>query len=132
MKILIVDDNAKTKCREIIEQCKKRNIDVEIIGSINPALHFLCYVKNHVDGIILDMGLPIYESEWQIKANGGDRILRELKRRGYNIPVLIFSETESKEKENCEFVFEQIYKWNIVQEEEKFYAFLEKLEKEQP
>lgn len=131
MKILIVDDNAKTKCREIIEQCEKRNIEVEIVGAIGPACYLLRYEKIHIDGIILDMGLPIYEEERQINANGGDRVLRELIRKGYDIPVLIFSETESKEKEKCKFVFEQIYKWNIVSEEDKFYAFLEKLEKEQ-
>ena len=132
MKILIVDDNAKTKCRDIIEQCRERNIEVEIKGAIGSACYYLCHHENPIDGVILDMGLPIYEDERQYNANGGDRVLRELRRRNINIPVLIFSNTESKEKQNCKFVFAQIYNWYIVQEEEKFFAFLEKLQKEQP
>ena len=130
MKILIVDDRAETKCKEIMEQCEKRYIDVEIEKAINPALNFLFHEKNYVDGIILDMGLSLYKDEKQFNPNGGDRILRELKRRKYNIPVLIFSEIESNEKEECDFVFDQLYNWGIKEEESKFYAFLEKLEEQ--
>lgn len=130
MKILIVDDRAETKCKEIIEQCEKRYIDVEIKKAINPALYFLLREKNYVDGIILDMWLSLYEDEPQYNPTGGDRILRTLRTNGYHIPVLIFSETESNEKGKCDFVFAQLYNWGIKEEENKFYAFLEKLEEQ--
>lgn len=130
MNILIVDDNAENKCWEIIEQCQERNINIDITGAIGPTCNFLQYAKRHINGIILDMGLPLYEGEIQIYDNGGDRILRFLRNEECTIPVLIFSVTESKEKEKCDFVFDQINRWGIVEEENKFYAFLKKLEEQ--
>jgi len=128
MKILIVDDYPETKCWGIIEELKKRKIEYEIVKAINPALRKIVLDEIDIDGIILDMGLPIYEEKTMLEKNGGDRILRELKRRKINIPVLIFSETQSEFKSKCEFVFDQMTNWNIVQEENKYSAFLEKIQ----
>ena len=126
MKILIVDDHPEYKCREILEECEKRNIDVSIEKGINSGLWEVLYSGTKYDGIILDMGLPQLEDDMP-KQTGGDSILRELLRKENNIPVLIFSETESKWKNRCSFVFDQMTSWNVVEEEEKFYDFLEKI-----
>lgn len=127
MKILIVDDHAETKCRGIIEECNKRGIEVEIKKAINPALRRICYEQQDINGIVLDMGLGTYEDSYLLEVRGGDRVLRELLRRKYNIPVLIFSTTDSFYKDKCDFVVDQMTEWNVVQEQEKFYSFLEKI-----
>jgi len=129
MRILIVDDRAETKCVEIMEECRRRNIDVSVEKGINSALWEIVCSGTTYDGIILDMGLPRLDDDMPTE-RGGDSILCELRRRDYNIPVLIFSETESKWKNKCDFVFDQMTSWNVVEEEEKFYAFLEKLAEE--
>ena len=113
MKILIIDDNAEYKCREIFEQCRKSNIDVCVKKSRNSGLREIIYSKNKYDGIILDMGLPIYEGDFEIEESCGDEVLEELVRKEYDIPVLIFSETESEYKNICPFVFGQMTSWNV-------------------
>lgn len=127
MKILIIDDHPEYKCREILEVCENREIEVVVKKARNPGLREIVCSGNKYDGIILDMGLPIYEGERDIGERVGDEILAELRRKEFSIPVLIFSETESKYKNRCDFVFDQMSSSNVVQEEEKFYAFLEKL-----
>jgi CheY-like chemotaxis protein len=127
MKILIADDIPEIKCESIIKECDTRGISVEFTKSINRTLGYvLCHGKD-INGIILDMGLPWNEDEIQIDKKGGDSVLRELKRSKYNIPVLIFSDTASELKDSCNFVFAQMTSWNIVEEEKKFYDFLEKI-----
>lgn len=130
MKILIVDDCAEYKCREILEECKNRSIEVSVEKGINSGLREIFYSGTKYDGIILDMGLPRLDDDIMPKERGGDIILRDLLRKKSNIPVLIFSETQSEWKDKCEFVFEQMTSWNVVQEEKKFYAFLEEIAKE--
>ena len=127
MKILIIDDHPEYKCREILEVCKNQGIEVVVKKARNPGLREIVCSGNKYDGIILDMGLPIYEGGRDIGERVGDEILAELRRKKLSIPVLIFSETESKYKNRCDFVFDQMSSSNVVQEEEKFYAFLEKL-----
>ena len=128
MKILIIDDHPEYKCREILEVCESRGIEVVVKKARNPGLREIVCSGNKYDGIILDMGLPIYEGERDIGERVGDEILAELRRKEFSIPVLIFSEIESKYKHRCDFVFEQMTNWNVLQEEEKFYKFLAKLE----
>ena len=127
MKILIIYDHPEYKCREILEVCKNQGIEVVVKKARNPGLREIVCSGNKYDGIILDMGLPIYEGGRDIGERVGDEILAELRRKKLSIPVLIFSETESKYKNRCDFVFDQMSSSNVVQEEEKFYAFLEKL-----
>lgn len=127
MKILIIEDHPEYKCREILDECHNRGIKVEVKKARNTGLWEIICSGNKYDGIILDMGLPIYEGEFYIGDRVGDEILAELRRKEYNIPVLIFSETQSKYKYKCDFVFDQMTSWNIVEEEKKFYAFLEKI-----
>jgi DNA-binding response OmpR family regulator len=127
MKILIADDIPELKCKSIIKECNTRGISVEITKSINNTLYYVLCHGEDINGIILDMGLPWNEDEIQIEEKGGDSVLRELKRKKYNIPVLIFSDTVSELKDSCNFVFAQMTDWDVVEEEEKFYKFLEKI-----
>lgn len=127
MRILIVDDHAETKCMGIIEECKKRGIVVEVKKGRNSALRRIAYEEQDIDGIVLDMGIPILDDGFP-EERGGDRVLRDLQRKKYKIPVLIFSTTESDYKDECDFVVDQMTDWYIVQEEEKFFKFLEKIE----
>lgn len=130
MKILIVDDEAKTKCIGIIEECKKRGVEVEIAKGRNSALYRIIYEEQDIDGIVLDMGIPVYDDEFPEDEREGDDVLRELHRKKYNIPVLIFSKTKSEYKDKFDFVINQMTNWNVVQEEKKFFDFLAKIEKE--
>lgn len=127
MKILIVDDHPEYKCREILEECENRNIDVSVEKGINSGLWEIFCSGTKYDGIILDMGLPRLDDDIMPKERGGDIFLRELLRKESNIPVLIFSETQSEWKDKCAFVFAQMTSWNVVEEEKKFYEFLEKI-----
>lgn len=133
MKILIVDDYAETKCSGIIEECKKRNIQIEIVKAEYQAKIKLGLKQENVNpedifnGIILDMGLPKSEKDRRIDIRSGETIIRFLKSYEYKIPVLIFSETEA-EVEYTE-LFGQISEFE--KEKDKFLLFLEKMEKEQ-
>lgn len=124
MKILIVDDCPETKCFGVIEECKKRQIEIVIEKAINPALQrIFLNEESQIDGIILDMGVPIYENGRIESSNGGERILRELERRKIEIPVLVFSETSLKKDYTP--VFDVMKNWYIYQEEKKLFAFLD-------
>lgn len=126
MKILIVDDDAKTKCSGIMEECKRRNIDVVVKTAINTALCEIFHDGgNDIDGIILDMGLPIYLNQPPIITDGGETILKELSTKEYYIPVLVYSETEMHS--NYVQVFDKIKDWNETKERKKFFDFLQKL-----
>ena len=130
MKILIVDDYAETKCSGIITECKKRGIEYEIAKGRNSALRRIICKEQNIDGIVLDMGIPVWDNEFTEDEREGDDVLRELHRKKYNIPVLILSTTNSEYKDECNFVVDQMKEWNVVEEEQKFFAFLEKIEKE--
>lgn len=130
MKILIVDDYAETKCSGIIAECEKRGIEYEIAKGRNSGLLRIICKEQDIDGIVLDMGIPVLDDEFTEDEREGDDVLRELRRKKYNIPVLIFSTTESEYKDECDFVVDQMKEWNVVEEEKKFFDFLEKIEKE--
>ena len=126
MKILIVDDNAKTRCEGIIKECKKRTIEFEIAKASKQAMFIIYSDKEKmIDGIILDMNLPIYP-ECDIKRKEGEDVLRRLLVSKINIPVLIFSKEQTEEK--YEQVFDQMRDWH--EENKKFFAFLEKVQKD--
>lgn len=129
MKILIVDDCAETKCYGIIKECEKRGIEVEVKKGRNSALRRTVYGEQEIDAIVLDMGIPILDDGFP-EERGGDSVLRELRRKKYNIPVLIFSTTDSFYKDKCDFVVDQMGDWNVMQEQEKFYSFLERIEEQ--
>ena len=126
MKILIVDDNAKIRCEGIIKECEKRAIEIEIAKASKQAMFIIYSDKEEmIDGIILDMNLPIYP-ECEIKRKEGEEVLRRLLISKINIPVLLFSKEQKEEK--YDQVFGQMRDWN--EEKDKFFAFLEKTQEE--
>ena len=127
MKILIVDDNADTKCVGIMEECKKREIEVEVALSSKQGL-FSVFSNNGnlIDGIILDMDLPIFPYGENINEREGEDFLRELSRKERYIPTLLFSEVELQS--NYVQFFAQMRNWD--EDNNKFFAFLEKLQKD--
>lgn len=122
MKILVVDDNAHTKCVGIMEECEKRGIEVEIAIASKQAIFSICSEAGKmIDGIILDMDLPLFPHNKEIKQREGESILRKISKKHGDIPTLIFSQTNVSEK--YEQVFGQMQVWNKVE----FLLFLEKV-----
>lgn len=128
MRLLIVDDLADTKCMGLIRKCQNWGIDVEIKKAVNPALRRINWEEKKIDGIVLDMGLPLQDEEPVLNTNEGESILRELQRIGCNIPVLIFSE-RLVNTSSYAHIFDQMKDWCVVEEEKKFENFLEELKK---
>lgn len=127
MKILIVDDHADTKCVGIMEQCKERKIEVKVAKASKEATFIICSDEGKtLDGIVLDMNLPLSPDDNNIKEREGENILRHLSRRNINIPVLVFSDTQMNS--NYVQVFDKMMDWN--KEGDKFLQFLEKIQKE--
>lgn len=130
MRLLIVDDMPDTKCMGLIRKCVNREIEVEIKKAVNPALMRITRGKEKIDGIILDMGLPLCDEEPVLNTNEGESILRELQRIKCNIPVLIFSE-RLVNTSSYAHIFDQMKDWYIGEEEEKFERFVEALKKKE-
>ena len=87
MTILIVDDNL-SKCRKIENALIDAGNEFITVHGINVAKKILKENKN-IDGIILDMQLPLYEQEKStMKKDGGDFLLKWLDNYNYQIPVL--------------------------------------------
>ena len=126
MKILIVDDNADIKCIGIIAECKVRNIDIDIAKASKEAL-FKIYSEEGktIDGIILDMNMPMYPQCKAIQREG-ENVLKNLSHRKINIPVLIFSDEEIEGE--YEQVLGHMKDWD--KEKNKFFDFLERLPEE--
>lgn len=86
MRILILDDS-KTKCNWIKEIFKQRNIEYEQITYLNGAYLKILKSTSYYQGIILDMQFPILEDS-TVKGNAGEILLKKLKNRNIQIPVL--------------------------------------------
>ena len=87
MKLLIIEDTL-WKSREIEEVLEKLEITYITVQEINSAKRIL-KGNEKLDGIILDMQLPVYEKERAtMKDDGGIFILKWLKHYKYKIPVL--------------------------------------------
>ena len=131
MKILIVDNNAETKCKALMEECKRRNIEIVVKKSIDSALKSIMYdEEGRLNGIIMDIGLPLYENGRVESPYTGERILQEISMWEKDIPVLIFSETCTKS--HYISVFDRMKDWDIKAEQIKFFKFLEYLNEKQP
>lgn len=114
MRILIVDDDA-SKYAGIVEECKNRKIEYEIIDFKEMKIEKFY----RVDALVLGMGKPIYldgEPLW----SDGEKILRCMESRGYRIETLIFSEISPLS--NYVFVHSRIEDWNT--QKDKFLKFL--------
>lgn len=124
MKILIIEDD-KIKIEKLTSFLK--NHDFELRESFQSGLHALRI--NKYDLLILDMTIPLWEKENNdINQNyeqfGGEKILREMKRKKIIVPVILFTmfdkfpmgndvltfeQISSKYKENFDFYIDAVY-----------------------
>lgn len=108
MKILIIEDD-KTKKEKLSNLLE--NYDFELKESFQSGLEAL--KNSHYDLLILDMTIPLWEKENNdINQNyeqfGGERILREMKRKKINVPVILFTMFDKFFHGNETLTFEQI------------------------
>jgi DNA-binding response OmpR family regulator len=89
MRFLIVEDDPHKAKRvadclqghEIL-QAQSRNVGIRILMDSE---------EWEINGVILDMGLPIFDDGYGYNEKNGLLILRQMERRGIKIPVLIHS-----------------------------------------
>lgn len=86
MRILIVDDS-KTKNEWIRDGLDGKGIQYDEIKYRHEALTKIHENPDLYAGIILDMQFPLYQG-CPINQIMGEKFLKRLKSRGYNIPVL--------------------------------------------
>ena len=86
MRILIVDDS-KNKNEWIREILEKENIQYDEIAYMNGAYSKILNSPDLYNGIILDMQFPLME-DTQVDGRMGEKLLKRLKNRKINIPVL--------------------------------------------
>ena len=120
MNILLIDDEWQTKCTEILLECDKKQIDIDIAESICSGIYIIVSHRKNYDGIILDMDLPKLIDGKKIEELGGDIILKKMKEINKINPVLIFSKNKSIEKSKTDFVVGEMSEFK----KEIFYDFL--------
>lgn len=91
MRIIIVDDNPKSKCGWIMDLLKKEGITYDICTCINDTLNLLYYKSSLYNGMILDMAIPRLRNDTNIISNGGIEIVERLEKRGIFIPTVLNS-----------------------------------------
>lgn len=95
MIIMIIDDTI-SKIRKIEDVLKEKGITFISVYAINPAKKLLQNGEK-IDGIVLDMQLPMYAGDKESMRNdGGNFFLKWLSHHNYKIPVLGNSVQEFK------------------------------------
>lgn len=108
MRILIIEDD-RNKIEKLISIFS--NYEFEISESFHSGLELL---RNNIyDLLILDMTIPLWEKENNdINQNyeqfGGEKILREMKRKRIIVPVILFTMFDKFPIGNEVLTFEQI------------------------
>lgn len=124
MRILIIEDD-RIKIEKLISLFS--DYEFEISESFHSGLELLR--NNKYDLLILDMTIPLWEKENNdINQNyeqfGGEKILREMKRKKITVPVILFTmfdkfpignevltfeQISAKYKENFDFYIDAVY-----------------------
>ncbi len=86
-KVLLVDDDVEFL--KSAKQCLKLqgNFDIESASSVNEALEKM--TKNNPDAIVCDIQMPMTD---------GLEFLKTLRENGNNVPFIVFTVTEDKQK----------------------------------
>ena len=86
-KVLLMDDNVDFL--KSAKQCLKiqGNFDIESASSVNEALEKM--TKNNPDAIVCDIQMPMTD---------GLEFLKTLRENGNNVPFIVFTVTEDKQK----------------------------------
>jgi two-component system chemotaxis response regulator CheY len=87
MKILVADDDPI--CRKIVAKRLRAFDDLEVVevADGNEALTML--KRNHFDGMVLD---------WQMPGHSGLEIVREIRKAGLSMPLLMVTGESEKER----------------------------------
>lgn len=122
--VVLVEDDL-TKVVNVKQFLDKKGIKHGWLSAVNPTLRFITENHERIDGIILDLGLPIF-NDTVTNPLAGLRVVKELKRLGINIPVLINSSTSVENlNEEYPFVFKEQRK--SLADEQILNDFLESL-----
>ena len=86
-KVLLVDDDVEFL--KSAKQClnMQGNFDIESASSVNEALEKM--TKNNPDAIVCDIQMPMTD---------GFEVLKTLRENGNNVPFIVFTVTEDKQK----------------------------------
>ena len=99
-KILIIDDSEYKiqKVQEVLVYRKSKDVELIVANSYNSGMRKLI-LEGNFDGLILDMGFPHFDGE-HIKYDEtklGLFVLREMKRKKVDIPVIVYSSDRYEE-----------------------------------
>ena len=128
-KILIVEDD-QFKQEDVIRFLKNKGIEYVVSEYLNDSLMYIRKHKDDIQGIVLDLGLPRFESMEDYDLYMGLNLLKELKRLKLNIPVLINSTTFAGMLDEYPFVYGQRMCMESYEMLEKFVTFLTKREEQ--
>ena len=125
MKILIIEDSEFKRNELIGFLTPMGNIEFEFCEYLYDALRYIDENKKEISGIILDLGLQKAEDMPQTYGlYVGLEVVYELKRRKFNIPVLINSTTFAGMLDEYPFIFGQRMQMENYNMLEKFVTFL--------
>ena len=99
MRILIVDDNPKVKCKWVKEVLSEKHIMYDICTCICDALKTLYENTNKYQALILDMELPVCKNNKTTVTHGGIEILKKIEKRDIIIPTIINSTMYLKDED---------------------------------
>ena len=130
MKILVIEDDIY-KREQITNFLDSKAISYNVTEYLNSALNYIYENTINISGIILDLGLPIFENDPDTYSlYRGLEVIYELDRKKINIPVLINSNTFVGMLDEYPFVYAQRTKINNYQMLEDFVSFLTKREEQ--
>lgn len=92
MKFLNIEDD-DYKAKSVATALREHEVVRE--RSYNTGLRNL--ISNTYDGVILDMGLPVFDDGHGLAPDRGILVLMEMRRKKINIPVMIYSGGQKQE-----------------------------------
>ena len=130
-KILIVEDSI-FKREQITDFLDEKGIEYDFVEYLNPALIYIFGSQNDISGIILDLGLQYFKDSSPESYNllRGMDVVRELKRKKMDIPVLINSSTKVPRIEYYPSIYGQRTKIDDYTILEEFVTFLKQREEQ--
>lgn len=129
MKIMIVDTNVEEKYFDIIKELERRNYEILIVQAANTAMcEIIMDTQETIAGIILGMNIPVKKEDEIPHERGGEQFLIRMSREEIiNIPVLMYSKTETQS--HYVQVFDWLRDWN--KDQKNFFDFLETIQERQ-
>lgn len=122
MKLLILDSRPKETYAEILEECRIRKIEVQIETDSISVMRAIDNDKDkNIDGIIMNLELPANGNEPNVtNPREGEKLIRDIHRKELKIPILVFSQKETKV--NYPYVFYKMSSWQ--KDSYQFFEFI--------